>query len=365
MVSILKDKKHRWKRNSSVIVDLAAIKHNLEVIKARLKPGTQIMSVVKADAYGHGSMEIAGAIHGLADWFAVNDLEEGIALRNAGIELPILVFGVPDADTANLYSAYSLTATVSSLAHFDLLPAGTEYHLNFNTGMGRLGLGCNELKEVTDKRKSHPELICTGLYSHFATSDAPGSSKVEQQLERFKDIHSTLTGNLITHISNTGACFFYEGADFDMIRTGIGLYGYPPGGAAIPNLKPALEWRSYLAQVNPIEIGDTVSYGAIWEAPEKGFIGIIPVGYEDGLRRALSGNIAFRIAEKEYPQVGAITMNYCMVYLGRDNLPEGAEVVLISRSDHDLERWAGKLGTIPYEILTSISTYIPRTYLKE
>lgn len=365
MVLVLTDFKNQWKRNSSVIVDLSAIRCNLTAIKAKLNTGTKVMAVLKADAYGHGSIAVAEAIAEEADWFAVNDIEEGIELRDAGMEQPILVFGVPDSDTASLYSSYSLTATISDLAHFGLLPAGTKYHLNFDTGMGRLGFRSDQIKKVMSEMDAHPELMCTGIYSHFATSDNPGSPKVERQLELFKEIRSVFPQNLLTHISNTGASFFYSDIAFDMVRTGIGIYGYPPGETAISELQPALEWHSYLTQVHPVKKGDTVSYGAHWQAPESGYVGVIPVGYEDGLKRALSGKIGFKIGGKVYPQAGTITMNYCMVFLGRKKFSVGEKVILISRSAQTVQNWAEKMGTIPYEIVTSISSKIPRVYKRQ
>lgn len=358
----MKELKLSLKRNSTISVDLSALKHNLAVIRNKVGSGTKLMPVVKANAYGHGSSEVANVLQDEVDWFAVNSVQEGIELRDSGINLPILVFGVPDFESAKLYSEYSLTATISSMEHFGLLPAGTEYHLNFNTGMGRLGIGINDVDKIMSEMDSHTELICTGIYSHFATSHKPGSSLVKLQLQRFKKVRESFPENLVAHISNTGGALFYEHTSFDMIRPGIGIYGYPPGDTNLEDLRPALRWYSRLVQVNPITKGESVSYGAQWQAPEDGFIGVIPIGYEDGLKRSLSGSISFQIGEQLYPQVGTITMNYCMIYLGDKKLPEGAEVQVIRSSQKDVENWAAKIGSIPYEILTSLSPKIPRVY---
>lgn len=323
------------------------------------------MPVIKANAYGHGSTEVANVLQDKADWFAVNSVQEGIELRDSGINLPILVFGVPNHETAKLYSDYSLTASISCLDHFTLLPPGTEYQLNFNTGMGRLGIGVSEIDKVLVEMDSHPELMCNGIYSHFATSDEPGSAKVHQQIKRFKRIRESFPQKIMAHISNTGGALFYEDAAFDLVRPGIGIYGYPPGNTEVEDLQPALHWISTLVQVNPILKGETVSYGAHWEAPNDGFIGIVPVGYEDGLKRSLSGKISFQIGEKIFPQVGNITMNYCMIFLGDHKLQNGAEVQLIRPSEKDVKNWADTIGTIPYEILTSLAPNIPRVYKKQ
>lgn len=363
MVHILNDFYTPLKRNSSLIIEISSLKHNLAVI--RQKSGSEdvkVMPVIKANAYGHGSVEVANALQDDADWFAVNSVDEGIELRENGIELPILVFGVPNNETANLFANFNLTATVSDFNHFNILPAGTEYHINFNTGMGRLGIPARDSKKAFEEMNRHSGLICTGIYSHLATSDNPGSDLVEVQLDRFEKVKYTFPDNLLMHIVNTGGACFYSGAAYDLIRTGIGIYGYPPGKTDIPNLRPALTWKSKLVQVNPIKEGQTVSYGAHWEAPRDEFVGVIPVGYEDGLKRVLSGKVSFYIDGKDYPQVGNITMNYCMVFLGRDRLPIGTGVELLRASENDLRNWAQLAETIPYEILTSLSPKIPRVY---
>lgn len=350
------------KRHSELTVDTRAIRHNIEVIKQLSGSEAKLMPVIKANAYGHGSVEVAEALQDEADWFAVNSVDEGIELRENGIDLPILVFSVPDSETANLYSNFNLTATVCEMGHFALLPAGTEYHLNFNTGMGRLGISDEKAAKVVEQMEHHSELICTGMYSHFATSDVPDSDMVASQLVRFKKVRNYFPENLLTHMSNTGGACFYKDTAFDLIRPGIGIYGYPPGESEIEHLRPALSWTSKLVQVNPISQGESVSYGARWQAPHDGYVGVVPVGYEDGLKRVLSGSIRFEIAGKEYPQVGNITMNYCMVFLDKDPLPVGSKVELLRTTKNDLSQWAELAGTIPYEILTSLSPKILRVY---
>ncbi|NGP76996.1 alanine racemase [Balneolaceae bacterium YR4-1] len=350
------------KRDSVITIDLSTIRHNLKVIRKLAGSDAGVMPVVKANAYGHGSVKVAEALQNEVDWFAVNSVDEGIELRDHGIDLPILVFCVPNSETANLYTNFNLTATISELSHFGFLPAGTEYHLNFDTGMGRLGIQGDRVDEAVLEMEKHSALICTGIYSHFATSDVPGSEMVEAQLKRFKKIRIRFPDHLFTHIANTGGAVFYKNTTFDLIRPGIGIYGYSPAENVIQGLKPALSWSSKLVQVNPIRKGDSVSYGAHWEAPRDGFVGVIPVGYEDGLKRVLSGKIRIGIGGKEYRQVGNITMNYCMVFLDQDRHDAGTGVELLSSSKNDLSNWAELAGTIPYEILTSLLPKIPRVY---
>jgi alanine racemase len=352
------------KRNSILTVDLEAIAQNLSVLKQYCGAGIEQMAVVKANAYGHGAVEVARKLDPLVAWFAVNDVGEGIELREHGIENPILVFGVAEAETAALYNRHDLTATVSATEHFKRLPSGTDYHLNFDTGMGRLGFRPEQANAVLKLKSDHPELNCTGIYSHFATADEPDSSRPGQQLRQFKEIRAKFPESLTTHITNTAGIVQRPDAQFNIVRTGIGLYGYAPGQTAIPQLQPAISWSTRLVQINRIKKGETVSYGAIWEAPKDGLIGIIPVGYADAVPRGLSGQMEVMIQGECYPVAGRVTMNYCMVWLGEQRFETGTEVQLWNEEITPLH-WADRLGTIPYEILTSLEGDISRHYVHQ
>lgn len=350
-------------RNSFLEIDLSILKNNLTVLSEFLAPGVEQMAVVKADAYGHGAVEVAVAIQEKVAWFAVNDVDEGVALREAGIQLPILVFGVPTDETAPAYPNYELTATVSALSHFSLLRPGTEYHLNFDTGMGRLGLYRDEIAKAKSAIQKNSESKCTGIYSHFATADDPDSEKAAEQLKLFNTIRKEFDSQLLTHMANTGGTAFYPASHFDMVRNGIGIYGYAPGVIPLNGLEPSLRWESHLVQVKRIKKGGTVSYGARWRAPEDGYIGTIPVGYEEGIPRILTGNLEVAIGQEIRPVVGTVTMNYIMVYLGgKPKYESGTPVEILGQKALDAERWAQRTGTIPYEILTGISCRIPKRY---
>jgi alanine racemase len=349
------------KRNSILTVNLDAISHNVEVLQSYLKRGVKQMAVIKANAYGHGAVEVAHKIAPQVDWFAVNDMNEAIELRKSGIEVPLLVFGVPEAETSDLYKRFNLTATISAAPHFHLLSKGTKYHLNFNTGMGRLGFRPEAAEKIADLVKHHPELNCTGIYSHLATADELDSAKTEEQYQLFKEIRANFDSHLLAHLCNTAGVARCSEAQFDMVRTGIGLYGYAPGEVSIPGLKPALTWETYLAQVNSIRKGETVSYGAHWKAPEDGYIGTIPAGYADSIPRGLSGNLNVTIEGNVYPVVGRVTMNYCMIFLGQKPIEAGTNVYLWDEH-HNAGDWAAKIQTIPYEIVTNIPAHITRNY---
>jgi len=349
------------KSNSIVSVNLTQLKKNLDNLLCHLDKDTRVMAVVKADAYGHGAVEVARCIEPKVGAFAVNDIYEGIELRKNGITKPILVFGVPEDSFVGQYRMHNLTATISAEDHFDLLPSGTSYHLNFDTGMGRLGFRPEEAKRVSKLVKDNRGLFCTGIYSHFATADDPGSELVLRQHKQFQTILRYFPDNLARHISNTGGTAFYETEQFNMVRLGIGMYGYPPGETQIDKLKPILRWGTRLVQIKKIGAKMPVSYGASWRAPFDGYLGVIPVGYEDGLRRNLSGQISVRIGSGIYEIVGTITMNYCMVFLRDNYFDIGTEVELLYE-ENDARDWAKKLGTISYEVLTGINPKIPREY---
>ncbi|HEX6982933.1 MAG TPA: alanine racemase [Balneolaceae bacterium] len=350
------------KNNSAVTVNLAALKENVSKLRSFINKETGVMAVVKANAYGHGAAKVAEALSPIVEAFAVNDIQEAIELRENNISKPVLVFGVPEKSFAAMYRKYDLTATVSSEDHFEILPDNTSYHLNFDTGMGRLGFHPDKARKVARLAARHTELSCTGIYSHFASAHKPESGSVHRQCKLFQTVREHFPPDLKTHICNTGGTAFYRIKQFDMVRLGIGMYGYSPGKAKIQGLKPVLKWSSRLVQVNKVKAGKAVSYGSIWRVPRDGYVGVIPVGYYDGLRRNLSGQFSVRIGTKSYKVVGIITMNFCMVYLGDDYFEPGTEAELIYPGN-DAEDWAEKIGTISYEILTGINEKIPRKYI--
>jgi alanine racemase len=350
------------KSNSIVHINRRLLQKNFQTLSQFLDADARIMAVVKADAYGHGAVEIANALDAKVGAFAVNSIKEGIELRKEDITKPILVFEVPQKKLVSQYRVHNLTATISAKEHFDWVPSGTSYHLNFDTGMGRLGFQPHQAREIANIVQERGELFCTGIYSHFATAHEPGSDFVQEQHNVFQEIRSYFPDPLATHIANTGGTAFYDTQQFSMVRLGIGLYGYAPGEIAIKGLEPILSWQTHIAQAKKIEKETSVSYGAEWEAPTEGYLGVLPVGYSDGLKKNLSGKIPVRIQGKEYEAVGTITMNYSMVYLQDDYYEPGTEVELIYPESTAYD-WAQQLKTIPYEILTSINPRILRKYV--
>lgn len=349
--------------NSVAKIDLSVISKNIQNIRDRCG-NKKILAVVKCDAYSHNAVKVSSRIEDDVDWFAVACVDEGIELRMAGIKKPILVFGVPTEQNAAAYQTHNLTATVSHKTHFSILMDGTSYHINFDTGMGRLGFMPDQASEVRELAVANQRLTCSGIYSHYATADDPGSDFVETQHKRFRSILEYFKEIPLVHMSNTGAVANYPDLNhFDMVRTGLGMLGYNPGLTRHDWLIPALTWKSVIAQVRPIQKGEVVSYSSTWTCPDDGFLATLPVGYGDGIPRSLSNKLQVKINGKMYPQVGNVTMDYIMVYLGNDKVTVDQEAILMSRDAWNAHDWAESGKTNVHEIMTNIQNRVFRSFI--
>ena len=322
---------------SDLIVDLGAIRRNARTLQRALE-GAELWAVVKADGYGHGAVDVAGAALGAgASALCVATVPEALTLRRAFGMARILVLGpatnreIADARDAGL----ELVITDADV------PEGVRAHVKLDTGMGRWGLA--ELPS--------PGRDVIGLMSHFASADSDAAF-TELQIERFAAAtaeHSYLT----RHIANSAGALRYPAARFDAARCGIAIYGISPFGTdpAEDGLEPALRWESQLAHVRQLQPGESTGYGRRWLAQEPTWIGIVPVGYADGFRRDLSGT-EVRVAGELRPVVGTISMDAFAVELDRE-LPVGTPVTLLG---HGVlaEAHARVAGTIGYEIVTGI-----------
>lgn len=348
--------------NSTAEIDLSTITENLKAIKEK-SGGKKILAVVKCDAYSHHAVRVSSHIEELVDYLAVANVDEGIELRMGGIKKPILILGVPTYNNAAALQTHNLTATVSHQTHFSILMDGTSYHINFDSGMGRLGFKPEQAAEVRQLAVANQRLTCSGIYSHYATADDPGSDFVQTQHQRFKEVLEHFKEVPLVHMSNTGAVANYPDLNhFDMIRTGLGMLGYNPGETRHDWLKPVLTWRATIAQVRPIRKGEVVSYSSTWTCPEDGYLATIPVGYGDGIPRSLSNKLQVRIADKMYPQVGNVTMDYIMVYLGQDQVTNDQEAILIGRNSWTAHDWADNGKTNVHEIMTNIQRRVLREF---
>lgn len=346
---------------STATINIKALKRNLDLLK-RKSGGRGVIAVVKANAYGHGAVEISRFIERGVVQLAVATVDEGIQLRAGGITKPILVFGIPNSGNAESYVQYKLTASVSHLDHFDILAPGTDYQVNFDTGMRRTGVYPEQVNEVAAAIKSRESIACKGFYSHYATADDPGSDFVFTQHAEFKQICSTLPSGLPAHMSNSAAVLHYDLDHFDMIRIGIGLTGYAPGKVQAEELQAVLSWETHAAVVRPVKKGDPVSYGGTWKAPSDGYLATLPVGYGDGIPRSLSNRLCVNIGDSLFPISGNVTMDFCMVFLSDKKIQAGTKVQLIGKNSWQANDWAEKAGTITHEILCGLTPRIRRVY---
>lgn len=350
--------------SSTLYIHLNKIHENLNVVKEKVGSDVKCMAVVKDEAYGHGMLPVADYLKDKVEWFCTAKLDEAVALRNNGIENEILVFEIPPVGREHVYSGMNITASIADLSVFERLKTGTKAHLHFDTGMFRLGMLPYQVSEAVDKVEAY-DLNYTGIYTHFANTDIKGHPRVKKQIQMFKSIRAEFPEQLMTHTANSGAIFYYgnEGLFYDAVRPGVCLYGYAPGSDAIDRIEPVIEWKSHLVQVKRISKGEQVGYGSRWTASEDGWIGVVPVGYADGIFRGLTNNFQVEINSVKVDEVGTISMDYFMIFTKNDDISPGDEVTILNNGELSAKSWAKKLGTIPYEITTALSPKINRVYL--
>ncbi len=363
-------------------IDLSAISFNLKGIKAKVHPAG-IMAVVKANAYGHGDIEICKAvINSGVDYLGVACVEEGIALREAGINAPVLVFSSAGLNRTDLYIQYDLEATIFDEPGLKNIRQSAEklgkeavVQIKVDTGMGRMGINWRQAIDYITKVDQTPHVKIQGIYTHFAASDHLDKSFALLQLERFNQVLEELKEKEIDiplkHAANSGAILDLPEAYFNIVRPGITMYGYYPSSQtseSIP-LKSAMTFKTRVVYIKEIEKGESVSYDRIFIAPKKTLIASLPVGYGDGYNRLLSGTGEVLIRGKRFPVVGRVCMDLIMVDLGDDyEIKIGDEAVLFGAQGNDritVNSISEKCNTIPYEIICWISPRVPRIYLNK
>jgi alanine racemase len=369
------------RRPTHALINLAALRRNYRKLRD-LSEGRSVMAVVKANAYGHGLEDCARALvaEGAA-YFGVGFLEEGIALREAGIRTPILVLGGAVGYQAAHFLEYDLDLTVSSIALARRVAEEVRanghrarVHLKIDTGMGRIGVSWRNALPFIQEALAMPELEVVGIYSHFATADEADSSFAEEQLERFRKVLEELEAHRqripLVHIANSGALFQHPQSRFNLVRLGISLYGCRPAEeTAVPiELEPVMSLVSEVVFVKRVPEGTPVSYGCAWRAPKDTTIATVPIGYGDGYPRALSNKGQVLIRGKRFPVVGKVCMDQIMVDCGDIQVEVGDEVVIIGKQGDrriSVEETAAWLDTIPYEVTTTINTRVPRVFVEE
>jgi alanine racemase len=348
-------------------VDLGAIERNCARLCALLEGGTELCAVVKADGYGHGALPVArAAIAGGAARLAVATAAEALELRQAGVGAPLLVMGALTREEAAAAVGAGAEVVAWREDFVRALPAGAGVHVKLDTGMGRLGT--RDAAEASAVAAAAGEGL-VGLMTHFATADEPGDEHFPAQLERFRAfVDQAGRPGLTVHAANSAATFREPAAHFDMVRCGIAVYGLDPFGEdpAARGIEPAMAVESYVAAVKRFEPGDGAGYGRTWTASEPTWVGVLPIGYGDGWRRALSNNAEVLVGGRRRPLVGRVSMDNVTVDLGPEGEVEpGEPAVLIGAQGGErilAEEVAARLGTINYEVTTGLTPRLRRAH---
>jgi alanine racemase len=364
-----------------VEVNLAAIRSNVQAVRRLLAPSTQLMSVVKADGYGHGAVAVARtALSAGASWLAVATLDEGIHLRRAGIVAPILLFGPAiSKEEVEAVVEHRLQPTVCSLdqaRRFSEAGLGTVLiHLKVDTGMSRLGVAWQEGQDLVSALKVLPNVTVASLYSHLATADAPDPTTAHQQIQRFAELLQTLDQEearpTLAHLANSAATLRMPEAHLDLVRIGLAQYGIYPASHFRPmvSLQPALSVKARIVFIKTVPAGTGISYGHTIQTGRPTRLATVAIGYGDGVTRALSNHIDLLLRGRRVRQVGTITMDQCLIDV--TEVPEASEgdtTTLLGKDGTETVRigdWAERLGTIPYEILTALSARLPRIFRED
>ena len=355
-------------------IDLAALRGNVDVLQSRLGPGTRMLAAVKADGYGHGAVEVARHLSDLGvDGFGVATGREALELRRAGVTGRILIFGpvfehipelVEQGVALTITDPAGLAAVTASQS-----PEPARVHLKVDTGMGRLGLPWREALELARTLDRTPDLLFEGIWTHLARADEEDRTPTSIQLERF----SALLGSLdrdglrppLAHVANSAGIVAYPESSFDMVRPGIALYGYhssPVIAALEPRLRPVMTLTAPVTFVKRVRAGTPISYGGLWTAPRDTVVATVRIGYADGYPRLLSNGAWVRYGDRELPVVGRVCMDQLMIDAGTAGVGVGDRVTLFGPDGPDAEELASSIGTISYELLTSVSRRVERTY---
>ncbi|HTX18638.1 MAG TPA: alanine racemase [Bacteroidota bacterium] len=363
-------------------IDLGAIHYNLKQIRKKVGRRPLIMAVVKANAYGHGMIQVARSIlkDGTAGYFGVAIVEEGIQLRENGIAAPVLVLTAAPEPQLELFVKHGLEATVCSMAvarKLDHVAARTGgegiIHVKVDTGMGRIGIPPVDAVAFVEELRKLKHLKVAGVFTHFATSDDRDHTFAKRQLSTFKSLlaalHAAGFDIPLKHCANSGAILQHPDSYFDLVRPGIMIYGHPPSRTVSPMLplRPAMSLRSRIEFMKTVEKGTSISYGRRYFTRGRTTIGSVAIGYGDGFSRRLTNKASVLVNGKRFPVVGTICMDQVMIDVGiRSSCKVGDRVTLMGKDGkEEISIWqiSDQLGTIPYEVCCSITERVPRNYI--
>ncbi len=370
-------------------IDLTAIAHNVRALRGIIDDGVRLMVAVKANAYGHGAEQVARtALQSGATDLGVARIEEGLTLRQAGIEAPILIFGYTPADHAPQLLDNDLIPTICSLDGAHELAAAAQtmgrqlpVHIKIDTGMGRMGIPCGSgdgrdiehVAETIGQIVQLKGLLLQGLYTHFATADHADKKYAQRQFSIYTRLLERLaaagveTG--VRHVANSGAIMEMPETHLDMVRAGISLYGLYPSGevdCTRIDLRPALSLKARVVNVKPVPADTCISYGCTYRTPAPATIATVPAGYADGYNRGLSNRGIMLAGGRRVPIVGRVCMDLTMIDVSEvPNVAVGDEVVLIGHQGGAVisaDAVAETLGTINYEVVSALTGRVPRVY---
>jgi alanine racemase len=361
-------------------IDLDAVRHNARTLLDLARPAA-LLAVVKADAYGHGAVPVAqAALEAGASWLGVALVEEGARLRDAGIAAPVLVLSEPAPVAAAAVVEHQLTPMVYTANGADALAKAVvesgraeplPVHVKVDTGMHRVGCHPDDARSIVDVIGARPELALQGICTHLAVADEPERAATTEQLACFDGVLAELELDglrpPLAHAANSAGLIAHPDARYDLVRCGIALYGANPVPSHPVDLRPALSLRARVSHVKRLPAGASVSYGLRYALDRESSIATVPIGYADGVPRGvgLAGGEVL-VGGRRVPIAGTVTMDQLMVDVGDAAVEPGDEVVLIGRQG-DEQITAGDLadllGTIAYEIVTSISARVPRRYV--
>ncbi|MEH6536736.1 MAG: alanine racemase [Psychroserpens sp.] len=365
-------------RETVLEIDLKALKHNFEYIKSKLKSDTKILAVVKAFAYGSDANTIANYLQGLGvDYFGVAYVNEGVALRDAGIQTPILVLH-PQAVNfktlierclePSLYNAKVLNEFIAIAS--EEKQSNYPVHIKFNTGLNRLGFWKNDVDYIISKLKDTSAVKAKSLFSHLAASEDLNEKEFTQnQINSFQVISDEFSKAIgfqpILHLTNTSGIINYPEAHLDMVRTGIGLYGFGNSETENKNLKPIATLKSIISQIHKIEKGETVGYNRAFVSDGLKKTATIPIGHADGIGRQYGNQKGFvTINGEKAPIIGNVCMDMIMVNITGIDCNEGDEVIIFG-THPDASQFADTADTISYEIITAISQRVKRSFIRD
>lgn len=356
-------------RPTYVEIDLGAIAHNVAALTELVAPA-QVCTVVKADAYGHGDVPVANAaLDAGAGLLAVALVEEGVRLREAGVEAPILLLSEPETEAADDVARWDLTPTVYTEAFIAALAATgarSGVHLKVDTGMHRVGADPDGVDDLVSAVTAAPGLELAALWTHFSVADEdPGYTR--HQIEVFDGVAGRHDAP-VQHLANTAGAILFPESRRSFCRIGLGTYGLHPceDTRALVDLRPAMRMVTHVSHVQRLRAGERPSYGRVRELAGDSNVVTAPVGYADGFPRALTDGGHALIGGRRYPLAGTVTMDQIVVDVGDDVFDPGEEVVLLGQQGGEevgADEWAHQLGTISYEVVCSIGPRVPRRYL--